>query len=118
MKIISIANQKGGSGKTTTSVNVSAWLAARGNRTLLIDLDPQANATSAVADPISIDQKRSIGALLEGDASMKEVIHKSHYISKLHFIPATIELSVTELELTKGSGSFTGGVRLKDHLKE
>jgi chromosome partitioning protein len=118
MKIISVANNKGGTGKTTTAVNFAAWLSAMGHGTLLVDLDPQGNATSATMDPTKADPNRGIGPLLEGEISTKEAIYETGYLPKLHIIPATIGLEVTELNLTRGDGSYTGGVRLKDRLAE
>lgn len=113
--MISIANQKGGSGKTTLAVNISAILAMKRKRTLLIDLDPQSNSTMAVVEPRKINSKRSLGALLCDEVKIAESIHNSGYLPKLDFIPATLDLSITELDLGRLP---TGGVLLKERLEE
>ena len=115
MIVISVANQKGGSGKTTTAVNVGAWLAKKKRKALLIDLDPQSNSTMSLADPKKIQSKTSVGALLSGEAEIDEVIQNSRYLRRLDFIPATLDLSITELELGHMS---TGGILLKQKLEE
>ena len=76
-KVISICNQKGGTGKTTTAVNLSACLAAYGKKILLIDVDPQGNATSG----IGINKntiKKSVYNVLLGHAAVEEVIEKTN----------------------------------------
>jgi len=114
LKVISLANQKGGTGKTTAAVNIAAMLAKRKKKTLVIDLDPQSNATMALVDPLEVDSKRSIGPFLMGDAKFSEVLLQSSYLPYLYLIPATLELSITELDLTRWS---TGGALLQKRLK-
>jgi chromosome partitioning protein len=116
MRVISFANQKGGTGKTTTAVNLAAILAREGKKTLVVDLDPQSNATMALIDPMEVESKRSIGPLLLGDAKLEDVIYECKYVKNLHLIPATLELSLTELELTRTS-SGTAGIQLEKRLR-
>jgi chromosome partitioning protein len=94
-KIVSISNQKGGVGKTTTAVNLSASLAVAEKRTLLIDLDPQGNATSGVG--ISPDGSTSYEFML-GEASLGESIHNTH-VPFLDVLPTDRRLSGAEVEL-------------------
>jgi len=96
--VFTIANQKGGVGKTTTAVNLAAGLAGRGVRTLLIDLDPQANATSALGM-----EKREGGSIYgplsgEGKASDKIVATR---VDNLSLIPAEVDLAAAEIELSQ-----------------
>lgn len=115
MKVISIANQKGGSGKTTLAVNISAILASKRKRTLMIDLDPQSNSTMSLVEPRKISSKNSVGALLCDEVKIEDAIRNSGYLPKLDFIPATLDLSITELDLGRIP---TGGVLLKQRLEE
>jgi chromosome partitioning protein len=115
LRIISLANQKGGTGKTTASVNIAAMLAKKKKKTLVIDLDPQSNATMALIDPLEVDTKRSVGPLLMGDVKFSDVLLQSSYLPYLYLLPATLELSITEIDLTRWS---TGGTLLQKRLKE
>lgn len=97
-KIISVANQKGGVGKTTTSVNISASIANKGKKVLLVDLDPQGNATSGVGiDKTSLDF--SIYDLICGNAKeASQVVLKTDF-KNLDLLPSTISLAGAEIEL-------------------
>lgn len=101
-KIISLANQKGGVGKTTTAVNLSAALAIRGCKVLLIDLDPQGNAGSGLGCPIS-ESPLGIYELMTGTVSFFEVAKESN-IAGLHLVPAGKGLLGAELELATIEG--------------
>ncbi len=94
-KIISFVNQKGGVGKTTTAVNLAAYLASHGQRILLIDLDPQGNASSGLGI-----QNAEIGIydVLMGDSSLKEAIQATDQ-EKLFVLPATADLAGAIVEM-------------------
>jgi len=96
--IFTIANQKGGVGKTTTAVNLSAALAERKIHTLLIDLDPQANATSAIG--VEKQAGRSLYGPLHGEGSVFEMITPTPY-EHLALIPSEEDLAAAEVELAQ-----------------
>ena len=98
-KIIAFANQKGGVGKTTTCVNVASYMSAMGKKVLLIDMDPQGNATSGVGIEKTSSTK-TIYNVIDGDAIIDEVILSTD-IPNLDFVPATVDLAGAEIDLVQ-----------------
>lgn len=96
-KIIAIANQKGGVGKTTTSINLAAALVEQGQRVLLVDLDPQGNASTGLGIEVE-DRTFTTYELLLDDIALGEVIQKTT-ADGLFVIPATVDLSSADIEL-------------------
>ena len=111
MIVIAIANQKGGVGKTTTAINLSAALAMRGRRTLLIDLDPQANSSITFLDIRRLE--RSMYEVIGDGVALADVIVPSPRIPNLDLAPARIGLAKLEARLV---GELDGHFRLKDKL--
>ncbi len=98
IRVISVANQKGGVGKTTSTVNLGVALALYGLRTLVIDLDPQGNASTALGVPHNVGTASIYDALV-GDSSLSEVVHPTTASPLLSCVPATIDLAGAEIEL-------------------
>ena len=98
MKIICVFNQKGGVGKTTTNINLCAYLAMEGYKVLIIDIDPQGNTTSG----FGIDKRNlesSMYEVLTTDLSLKEIIIGSDLVQNLYVAPSTMDLAGAEVEM-------------------
>jgi chromosome partitioning protein len=112
-KTIAVANQKGGVGKTTTTVNLSACLASKGYRTLMVDMDPQANACSGIGlDKESIEA--SVYMALVGQIAPQELILETN-VENLHVLPSNNDLAGAEIELVDYEGRE---FRLREVLDE
>ncbi len=101
-KVISLVNQKGGVGKTTTAINLAASLALSGEMILLIDIDPQGNSTSG----LGIDRERvekTLYSVIAGECSLAEAVQKTE-IEQLHVVPSSADLLGAEIELIEQEG--------------
>ena len=104
MKVVAIANQKGGVGKTTTALNLSAGLALRGQRVLLVDLDPQANCTSGLG--VEAGEGCSMYSVLIGDTTVAQQILPTGR-ENLSIVPSEMDLAGVEIELARSDDHLT-----------
>lgn len=111
--IITIANQKGGVGKTTTAINLAAGLASKGLRTLLVDLDPQANSSMSFIDTQALSPT-IYEALTEDDVGLESVIYKVESVPNLSIAPSSIALAKIEAKLI---GELDSYYRLMDKFR-
>jgi chromosome partitioning protein len=111
--IVTVANQKGGVGKTTTTINLAAAVAHKGFKTLLIDLDPQANSTMSYIDPRSV-KKSMFDVLVSEEVPFADVIVQTPVVN-LSLAPSRISLAKLESKLI---GELDGPFRLKDKIKD
>ena len=111
-KIISVINQKGGVGKTTTVINLAAGLSMKGKRVLVIDLDPQGNATTGLGLPNTTKSDMTIYNVLNGNKNIYEVIQKTDF-ENLNLISSNVDLSGLEVET---AGDSRRAFKLKDEL--
>ena len=111
-KIISVINQKGGVGKTTTVINLAAGLSMKGKKILVIDLDPQGNATTGLGLSNTASSDTTIYSVLNGNKQISEVIQKTSF-ENLNLITSNVDLSGLEVET---AGDSRRAFKLKDEL--
>jgi len=111
--ILAITNQKGGVGKTTTAINLSSALASKGLRTLLIDLDPQANSSMSFLDVREVS-KTVFEVLTESDVHLVDIVQPVMKVANLHVAPSSIALAKIESKLL---GEIDSYYRLRDEVE-
>ena len=111
-KIISVINQKGGVGKTTTVINLAAGLSMKGKKILVIDLDPQGNATTGLGLSNTESSEQTIYSVLNGNKKISEVVKKTKF-ENLDLITSNVDLSGLEVET---AGDSRRAFMLKDTL--
>ncbi len=111
-KIISIINQKGGVGKTTTVINLAAGLTMKGKKVLVIDLDPQGNATTGLGQSNTANSELTIYSVLNGNRKISEVVQSTKF-DNLNLVTSNVDLSGLEVET---AGDSRRAFKLKDEL--